>query len=157
MYKQSKKVIFTILIIIGLIILLSFERVVGLPFIFSLLCFIWIDQSHSHSYSRPLLVLLISFLMTVFYQAAWFLTLIVWILSLTGMVFGNRLIKGKKRQFIILVIMQNLIWLWILKIPANIAILLQLIVSYILVIVWLKVFSKGRSHGNIQKMQKFSD
>ncbi len=142
MPKQIKKIIIFFVKIIGLILLLSFERVIGLPYIFTLLSFIWIDQLHRDSYSRPLLVLLVSFLMTVFYQAAWFLTIMVWIISLLGMVYGNYFIKGKKRQFLILVIMQNLTWLWLLAIPANLTLIIQLVVSYLLIIIWLKLFKK---------------
>jgi len=61
---------------------------------------------------------------------------------LLGMVYGNYFIKGKKRQFLILVIMQNLTWLWLLAIPANLTLIIQLVVSYLLIIIWLKLFKK---------------
>lgn len=156
MPKQIKKTIIFLIKIIGLTALLSFERVIGLPFIFTLLSFIWIDQVHHDSYSRPLLVLFVSFLMTVFYQAAWLLTILVWIISLLGMVYGNHLLKGKKRQFIILVIMQNLVWLWLLAIPASLTLLVQLIVSYLLIIIWLKLFRKKQINDKFFFKQRIS-
>jgi len=140
MLKHIKVIISIFLKLLGLAVLLSFERVVGLPLIFSLLGLILIDQSHFSSYSRPLWILIISFLMAIFYQAAWLITLIVWILCLIGMIYGDSIIKEKKRRFLVLIIVQNLIWLWLLKIPASVTLLIQFVISYVLVVIWLKLF-----------------
>lgn len=127
-----------------LLFVLSFERVVGLPFIFSLFGLIWLDQSQKFFYIRPVLLLIFSFLMAVMFQTAWLTTMVVWCLSLTFMVLGTKLVRVKKRRFLIVVIIQNLLWLWWLNIPVSLSLLFQLVISYVLVIVWLRIFSKPR-------------
>lgn len=127
-----------------LLFVLSFERVVGLPFIFSLFGLIWLDQSQKFFYIRPVLLLIFSFLMAVMFQTAWLTTMVVWCLSLTFMVLGTKLVRVKKRRFLIVVIIQNLLWLWWLNIPVSLSLLFQLVISYVLVIVWLRIFSKPK-------------
>ncbi|KUK79847.1 MAG: hypothetical protein XD95_0061 [Microgenomates bacterium 39_7] len=144
MIKTVQKIVIQLLKILALIFLLSFERVIGLPFLFTLLSLIWLDSIKIKNHSRPLLILLFSFLMAVFYHGAWLITLFVWLLSAWGISVGGGTIKGKKRRFILIVVLQNLVWLWWLDVPANFVLIAQLIISYILVVMWLRVFKKER-------------
>lgn len=144
MIKTVQTVVVLLLKIFALAFLLSFERVVGLPFLFSLLALIWLDSTKGKSYSKSLLIILFSFLMAVFYHGAWLVTLVVWLLSAWGMSTGTGAVKGKKRRFILIVVLQNLIWLWWLNISASPVLIAQLVISYILVVVWLKVFKKEK-------------
>ncbi len=127
-----------------LLFVLSFERVVGLPFLFSLFGLIMLDQTKKSFFIRPVLLLILSFLMAAMFQAAWLTTMVAWCLSLMFMILGTKLVRVKKRRFLIIVIIQNLLWLWWLNIPTNWSLLIQLIVSYVLVIIWFRIFSKPR-------------
>jgi hypothetical protein len=144
MIKTIKFILAQLLKVAGLFFLLSLERVIGLPLIFSLLGLIWLDQVENKAYSRPLLILLFSFFIAIFYHTAWLATLIVWSLSTALVVYSGGIFQGKKRRFLITVLLQNLFWLWWLKIPANYILLAQLVVSYILFVVWLRIFKKDK-------------
>lgn len=143
MLKRIKDVVLFLIKLLGLIYILSLERVIGLPFIFSLLGLIWFDQSKKVFYIKPILLILLSFLVAVMYQSAWITTIIIWFLCTTLINLGSKLIRVKKKRFVIVVIIQNLLWLWLLNIPANFALLFQLVISYVLVIIWLKIFLKS--------------
>ncbi len=142
MLKTIKTIILFLIKLFGLIYILSFERVIGLPFIFSLLGLIWLDQTKKIFYIKPILLLILSFLLAVMYQSAWIVTIIIWFLCTVLINLGSRFIRVKKRRFVIVVIIQNLLWLWLLGIPASLVLLFQLVISYVFVIIWLKIFSK---------------
>lgn len=142
MLKTIKTIILFLIKLFGLIYILSFERVIGLPFIFSLLGLIWLDQTKKIFYIKPILLLILSFLIAVMYQSAWMVTIIIWFLCTVLINLGSRFIRVKKRRFVIVVIIQNLLWLWLLGIPASLVLLFQLVISYVFVIIWLKIFSK---------------
>jgi hypothetical protein len=144
MIKVFQKIAIQLLKIIALIFLLSFERVIGLPFLFTLLALIWLDSIKEKKLARPLLILLFSFLMAVFYHGAWLATLLVWLVSAWAISIRGTVVRGKKRSFLLVVVLQNLIWLWWLNITANFVLIAQLIISYILVVLWLRVFKKEK-------------
>ena len=144
MLKKIKNIVIFLAKLFSLVFLLSFERVVGLPFLFSLLGLIWIDQNKDVPFIKPILLLILSFFVAVMYQSAWLSTIIVWFLSYGLIVLGAKTIKVKKRRFLIVVIIQNLLWLWLLRMSANLTLLVQLVVSYVFVIIWLRIFSKSR-------------
>lgn len=147
MIKTIKQILIQLIKIIGLFFLLSLERVIGLPLIFSLLGLIWLDQVEGNVYSRPLLILLFSFLMAIFYHAAWLITLIAWFISAALVIYSGSILQGKKQRFLIAVLLQNVFWLWWLGVPASYIILAQLIVSYIMFVVWLRIFKTNKMKG----------
>jgi hypothetical protein len=137
-------VLVNLLRLLGIFFLLSFERVVGLPLIFSLLGLMWLDHKADQRFAWPLLVTLFSFMITVSYALPWFLTFVLWVLSAALIKLGEVLVKDKKRRFLIVVIIQNLAWLWLSGIIASYVLLVQFVASYLLVMMWLKILRVRR-------------
>lgn len=132
-------VIAQLLKIAGLLLILSLERVIGLPFIFVLLGLIWVDHTNDQAYGQAAVLLGVSYLLAVVYHVSWIVSFFVWLISSWGIRFGSKPIKQKKRRFLIVVIIQSIFWLWWARISTDYLLLVQFVVSYILVIIWMKV------------------
>jgi hypothetical protein len=134
-----KKIILTLAKIFALIFLISFERVVGLPLIFTLLGLIWLDQVKDNYYFYPGLLLFLSYIMAVAFSAPWSIVFFVWTLT-AGLVSLNiKQVKSKNKRFFIVVILQNLFWLWWLELPVNYLTVAQFVISYLLVVMWTRM------------------
>lgn len=136
---RVREIFFTLVKIFLLIFLISFERVVGLPLIFTLLGLIWLDQIKDSQYFYPLLLLFLGYIMAVVFNASWPVAFLVWMLT-AGLVNLNiKQVKSKNKRFFIVVIMQNLFWLWWLKLPVSYLTIIQFVISYLLVVMWTRM------------------
>ncbi len=137
---RIKKIILNLAKILALVFLISFERVVGLPLIFTLLGLIWLDQVNDNDYFFLGLLLLLSYIMTVVFNAHWPVVFLAWTVS-AGLVNTNiKQIKSKNKRFFIVVILQNLFWLWWLELPVGYLTVTQFVISYLLVVIWARMF-----------------
>lgn len=127
--------------LIGLVYLISIERVIGLPWIYLLLSLVWIVQVHSQRGRLKLTLasLFFSLILSTFYDLSWSLSLAFYIFSLFYLKLGQKLVKSQRRRFIIAVIAINLIITWVSSIKLNHLSLIQFVISYLLVILWMRV------------------
>ena len=145
---KIKDIILSIIKLLALILLISLERVVGLPLIFTLLALIWLDQKRDNLYFYPILLLLISYIFAVTYNALWSLSLLVWTVTSILANLNIKQIKSKNKRFFITVILHNIFWLWWLSLPVGYSTVVQFILSYALVVMWMRMLkgSKIRSY-----------
>ena len=132
----------SIIKLVSLIYLVSLERVIGLPWIYLLLSLIWIDQiqTQRNKFKLILISLFFSLLLSATYDLAWSLSLGLYTFSLLYLKFGQKFVKNQRRRFIMAVIVINLIITWVSSIKLSYLSLIQFIFSYLLVILWMRVF-----------------
>ncbi len=139
-----KNILFTLLRILQITVVLTLERVIGLPLISTLLVLAWLDKDRDLIYKFPILVLIFSLLMAVIYSLNWPLAYLWW-LSLSLMVsLGEKIVPDKKRRFLIVVLAGNLFLMWWLQLRVGYLTLAQLIISYFFSLVWMRIFKFDR-------------
>lgn len=134
-----KKISLTLLKIIGLTLLVSFERVVGLPLIFTLLGLIWLDRVKDSRYFYPALLVLLSYILAVAYNTLWSVSFLAWAVTAGLVSLDIKQVKSKNKRFFIMVILQNIFWLWWLSLPITYLTVIQFVISYVLVVMWMKM------------------
>ena len=142
--------------IAGLLFILSLERVIGLPFVFVLLGLIWVDHAGDRAYGQVAVLLIVSYLLAVVYHVSWTVSFLVWLVSSWGMRFGSKPVQQKKRRFLIMVIIQSIFWLWWARLNADYLLLVQFVVSYFLVIIWMKVLRLDQLVSKSQQKMRIS-
>lgn len=131
--------IITILQALGLAALLSVERVIGLPWVFVLLSLIWLNKNWSQKVLIIVLSLYSSLLLAIAYDFSWFASFFLLFIVLILIQFGSQIIQSQRRRFVIGLIMINLALVWITGVKLTVLSLVQLIVSYLLIVLWMKV------------------
>ncbi len=134
------KIIKAFLKYLALVYVLSLERVIGLPFLFVILSLIWFEKDKGQYFKLIGLILSQSLLLSLFFNFAWFLA---WLLFLGGYIFvrfGDELVHSKRRRFLLSVLMVNLISIWTTELSLSYVTLIQLVVSYLIVLLWLRIF-----------------
>ncbi|MEA2056278.1 MAG: hypothetical protein U9O78_00975 [Patescibacteria group bacterium] len=141
------KVITTVLKYLALIYILSLERVIGLPFLFILITLIWLEKVKNQGGRLLAILLSLSLMLSLFFNFFWSLA---WLLLLLGYVFvrwGDKLVKSKRRRFLLAVLLINIVLIWAIQIRLTVFTLFQLVGSYLLILVWLRIFnSEYRQH-----------
>lgn len=131
-----------------LLYLLTLEQVLGLPFLFILLTLIWLDHNHNQPYRLLTLLLITSFGLAVVFDFAW---LISWLLLIAGhflVQLGQDLVQSRQRRLLLAALISSLAVLWLTQTQLRYISLAQLIVSYLLLILWLRLF-KDRRRGQL--------
>ncbi len=139
-----KTILLTLFQLLGLILLMTAERVIGLPFLSLLLGLIWLEHVNRQTYFYPVLLLLLSFLLAVSYDFSWIMSYLLWLGASQAVAAGEKVILDKKRRFLIVVITINLLLLWWLQLATGYLSLIQFIASYLLVTLWLRVFDLNK-------------
>ncbi len=130
--------------LIGFILVLTLERVIGLPLLAVLLALVWLDHNKELSYKYSLLILLLSLFFAAVYNLIWPLAF-VWLLAISLLIgWAEKVVADKKRRFLIAVLLGNLFLIWRLEFSLSYLTLAQLIISYILSLIWMRVFKFGK-------------
>jgi len=148
-----KQILITLIKLLSLIILICFERVIGLPWLFILFCLIWLDENHEQLYQWPMLLVVLSLVLASAYHLSWPLAYFLLLAANTLLWLVGYQIKNKKRRFLAAVIMTNLFLLWWLKLKVGYLASAQFIVSYVLVVLWMRLFSLEKRWKQILKVQ----
>lgn len=139
-----KNFLLTLLRVLQITLVLTLERVIGLPLISSLLVLAWLDRDKDLIYKFPILVLIFSLLLAVIYSLSWPLAYLWW-LSMSLMInLGEKIVPDKKRRFLIVVLAGNLFLMWWLQLSIGYLTLAQLIISYIFSLLWMRIFKFDR-------------
>lgn len=141
---------------VGLALLLSvgFERVIGLPLFFSLFGLLCLKRAKINSYQRPLIILFVSFLLAVVYQAGWFYTIVVWFFSELALNYQQRFSQSTKRWLLAIMMLQNGVWWWLFKLEWSYWLLAQLVVSYLIIIIWFKSSRFAPHHTSLSRSSR---
>ncbi len=136
---KLKKVAVALLKIIGLVLLISVERVIYLPFLFILFGLVWLDQVEDSFYAYLLLLLFLSFVLAATYNVLWPVSFLVWAVTSLLTSLTTDVIKSKNKRFFIMTIAQVIFWLWRTQIVLTYLSLIQFIVSYLVVLLWMRL------------------
>ena len=142
---KPKKIIINIFKALGLVLLISLERVVGLPLLFILLSLIWLDQAKNGPYLYSALLLFLSFVLTVTYNVIWPVSLLAFIITTFLVSFSSQKIKTKNRRFFIMTLGFNLFWLWWTGLLVSYLTVAQFVISYLIVIMWMRLLKLRKS------------
>lgn len=142
---KTRKIIISILKALGLVLIISLERVVGLPLLFILLGLIWLDQVRDQLYSYPILLLFLSYILAVTYNVIWPISLLALVVTAFLASLSSGRIKTKNRRFFIMTLGFNLFWLWWTGLQIGYLAIVQLVVSYLIVIMWMRVLRLKKS------------
>ncbi|MBD3250442.1 MAG: hypothetical protein GF381_02655 [Candidatus Pacebacteria bacterium] len=129
----------SVLQFIGLVLLLGVERVIGLPWIFSLFSLIWLNRFWTKPLGLVGLTAAISLLLAAAYDLSWFISFGLMFGSLAWLQHGQLIVKSQRKRFVISLIALNLVIVWISQLRLSYLSLVQLIISYLLVVAWMKV------------------
>jgi hypothetical protein len=130
--------------ILGLLLVLTLERVIGLPLLFGLFGLVWLDKNKDSVYQYPVQLLILSFMMSVVYDVMWPASFIWWLGSRLLVDASSDLIKNKKRRFLIVMLLMNLLVMWWVQLKVGYIMLAQLLISYVLIVLWMRVFKFKR-------------
>jgi len=141
-----------------IIILLTWERVLGLPLLFVSLSLLWLDKNFKFELKYFALLILLSLFWAVVYQFSWLLALLL--LSVGSLFLRSKLnfFPEKKRRVLVLTLILNLILIWVTGLELNAYSLIQLTVSYLLVLLWLRLIQikrKTKSGLNIGLLDEY--
>jgi hypothetical protein len=142
---KPKKIIINIFKALGLVLIISLERVVGLPLLFILLSLIWLDQAKNGPYLYSALLLFLSFVLTVTYNVIWPVSLLAFIITTFLVSFSSQKIKTKNRRFFIMTLGFNLFWLWWTGLLVSYLTVAQFVISYLIVIMWMRLLKLRKS------------
>lgn len=133
----------------GVVFLLTMERVVGLPFLFVFLSLVWLDKNQDRPLKLTVLLAAQSLLLAAVYHLSWLgslvgLAVIYWaVVAGEGIKFkGRGLFKDKKRRILGAVLLTNLVLVWVSGLNLTFFSFIQFVLSYLLVMMWLKVLRK---------------
>ena len=142
---KPKKIIINIFKALGLVLIISLERVVGLPLLFILLSLIWLDQAKDGPYLYSALLLFLSYVLTVTYNVIWPVSLLAFIITAFLVSFSSQKIKTKNRRFFIMTLGFNLFWLWWTGLLVSYLTVAQFVISYLIVIMWMRLLKLRKS------------
>ncbi len=126
--------------ILGLLLALTLERVIGLPLLFSLFGLVWLDKNKDTVYQYPVQLFILSFMMSMVYDVLWPASFIWWLGASLLVDVGSDFIKDKKRRFLIIMLLMNLLVVWWVRLRVGYIMLAQLLISYVLIVLWMRVF-----------------
>ncbi len=129
--------------LIGLGLLICLERVIGLPLLFVLLGLIWLDQTRDSLSGYVILLLILSYLTAVVFNVMLPISFVVWWLTDSLVIVTAGKLKAKNRRFFIMTIAQNLFWMWWAQLPVGYLTIIQFVLSYLLVIMWMRILKIG--------------
>lgn len=112
-----------------LFIIIAFERVVGLPILFLTVTISLMLLAQS--VSRYLLFVFAAFVLAIFYQQAFVLSLIILCLFYFGFVLGSQVIESNLQRFIALLLLSTVIILFASGIEFHFWIFVQVLVSLV--------------------------
>ena len=142
---KPKKIIINILKALGLILIISLERVVGLPLLFILFSLIWLDQIKDELYLYPILLIFLSYVLTITYNVIWPISLLGLIITTFLVSFSSAKIKTKNKRFFIMTLLFNLFWLWWTGLSVSYLTVIQFVISYLIVIMWMRLLKLRKS------------
>ncbi len=128
--------LFSKLIILFLII--SFERVVGLPVFFLTVAVSF--MLIARSVSRYILFVFAAFLLAIFYQQAFVISFLLLFFLYSGFVYGSQVIESNLQRFIALLFLIVLFIMYISEIKIEFLTVAQLVVGLLISIVFLLKF-----------------
>lgn len=139
-----KNLLFSLFRLTGLVLVLTLERVIGLPLLSTLLALVWLDHNKELVYKYPFLVILLSLFFSAVYDLIWPLSFL-WLLGLSQLIgWGEGFVSDKKRRFLIAVLLGNLLLIWRLQFSLSYLTLVQLVVSYMISLIWMRVLKFGK-------------
>ena len=125
----------------GLLYLLTWERVVGLPLLFVLLGLIWLDKNQENDLKHLVLTAFLSLLLAAVYQLGWIASLLLFIGSELLAIHSEQLIQAKNKRLLLASALFNFVLWAAAGIEFTHLILAQLVLSYVLVLLWLRMVS----------------
>jgi len=128
-----KKIIIITIKILLLIVLLNFENVIGMPFMYVMLSLLWIESIESEW--RIALVTVLSIFLAIIYSMSFTLSLIF--LALAGIlyVFGEKIIVNKHFRLVISSVLVMILMLVFYKFSWGLGVVLQVMIE--MSIFWL--------------------
>ncbi|HQM15596.1 MAG TPA: hypothetical protein PLM16_00075 [Candidatus Woesebacteria bacterium] len=154
MFLVIRKIFIIFGVGLGLLLTVGFERVIGLPLLFSLFGLLCLNQAKMNSYQRPLIILFVSFLLAVVYQVGWLYTIIVWFFSELALNYQQRFSQSVKRWLLLIMMTQNGVWWWLFKLEWSYWLLAQLVVSYLIIIIWFNSSRFAPYHISLSKRSR---
>ena len=121
-----------------LFMLIAFERVVGLPILFLTVTIALLLLARS--LSRYIVFVFASFLLAIFYQQAFVLSLLIVALFYFGFVFGSQILESNVHRFILLLLLSSLIIFINSGLVVTIGIVIQTVLSVLLSLLFLVKF-----------------
>ncbi len=123
-----------------LMFLLTWERVLGLPLLFVLLSLLWLDKNFKSEVKFFLILIALSFLLAVVYQFSWIVSIILFSFGSFFLRMKLDIFSEKKTRVLISTLLINLIMVFSSGLEINFYSLIQLIISYFFVLIWLRLF-----------------
>jgi hypothetical protein len=124
---------------LGLIFLiLSFERVVGLPVLF--LTVVVSLMLIARSFSKYIVFVFAAFMLAIFYEIAFLASLILIAFFYFGFVFGQKVLESNLQRFLGLLLLSNIIIFYVSDANINFWIVLQVIIGLVVSSIFLLKF-----------------
>ncbi len=124
--------------LILLFLIISFERVIGLP-----VFFLTVSVSlmiTARSFSKYLVFIFAAFMLAIFYQQAFILSFLILVFLYLGFIYGNQVIESNLHRFIALLLVSAVIIIYASGVKLDFWIITQLVASLFISSIFLLKF-----------------